>query len=213
MQTGGDLGRRIIERRNVLGLSRAETARRAGMDERYLMALEQAPSATPSRAALWRLAAALDTTVEGLTGAGMLSPQGQGAPGARAVLDELDEEACRKLVQGGGVGRVVFLDGEVPIALPVNFVVVADNVVFRTSASSMLARQRPEPVSFEVDHIDDALKEGWSVLLTGSLGLVEDAQARARADAAGLAPWASGERDAYLELIPSQVTGRRIRVQ
>ncbi len=213
METGGDLGRRIVERRHELGLSRAETARLAGMDETYLASLERSPSATPSRAALWRLASALSTTLEGLTGAGKLSPQGHGPPPLGAKLDEIDEAMCRELVSAGGIGRVVFVDGEVPLALPVNFRTMDGDVVFRTTSSSLLVVDPPDPVSFEVDHVDDALSEGWSVLMTGSVRQVADPEEQARIDALGLEPWAREDRDAYLALSPRTTTGRRIRAR
>ncbi|HSI93049.1 MAG TPA: helix-turn-helix transcriptional regulator [Jiangellaceae bacterium] len=68
-QVPGDLSHRLVERRRVLGLSRAQVARRARMAERCVRQLEQAQvEATP--AVLWRLAAALETTPMRLIGAG-----------------------------------------------------------------------------------------------------------------------------------------------
>ncbi len=52
----GDLGRRIVRRREELGLSREETATRAGMGLSYLRHLEEYPAATPGRGALHVLA-------------------------------------------------------------------------------------------------------------------------------------------------------------
>jgi hypothetical protein len=61
-------------------------------------------------------------------------------------------------------------------------------------------------VSFEVDHIDEALREGWSVLLTGRLQLVDDEPA----EPDGPHPWAGGDRQVLLRLVPSGRSGRRI---
>lgn len=212
MSAGGDVGRRIEERRDELGMSRAEVARRAGMDETYLLSLERSPAPSPSRGALWRLAAALETTIEALSGAGATAPHGHGAPSAQATLEEIDEAACERLVAPGGVGRVVYVDGEKPVALPMNFRMLDGSVVFRTAESSPLTSATPpEPVSFEVDHVDDALREGWSVLMTGSVELVSGQDERARVDALGLEPWAGGSRSTYVRLAPRYTTGRRIR--
>jgi len=60
MSTTGDLGRRVTERRLELELNPEEVASRAGMSTTYLRALEASPSPELPRAALWRLAAALD---------------------------------------------------------------------------------------------------------------------------------------------------------
>lgn len=214
MEASGDLGRRIADLRQQLGLSREELAHRAGMDETYLMSLEHSPDASPSRAALWRLAAALDTTMAALTGAGFSAPQGRGEASPRAVLEHIDDGECSSLVAPGGVGRVVFLDGEVPVALPVNFRMLERSVVFRTAQSSKLASPSPpDPVSFEVDHVDDALREGWSVLLTGSVRQPADAQERQRLEGLGLQPWAGDGRDTFVLLESRKVTGRRIRAR
>jgi hypothetical protein len=50
----GDLGRRVSERRQELGLSVEELARRAGMDPTYVRSLETSPSPEITRMALWR---------------------------------------------------------------------------------------------------------------------------------------------------------------
>lgn len=68
----GDVGQQLAERRHVLGLSRAQVARRARIAERSVRQLEEAQvEATP--AVLWRLAAALETTPKRLLDAGPLA--------------------------------------------------------------------------------------------------------------------------------------------
>ena len=66
----GDLGRRVRERRERLGLPLAELARRAGMAPGYLEYVESRPGANPGAAAIARLAAALETTSAALRGGG-----------------------------------------------------------------------------------------------------------------------------------------------
>ena len=110
------------------------------------------------------------------------------------------------------MGRVVFTDRRGPVALPVNFRVLDNDVVFRTEAGSTVLASLPEQeVSFEVDHLDEALTEGWSVLISGVGRALVDPTEREQARSLSIAPWAGGERDAYVRLVPSQVTGRRIR--
>jgi transcriptional regulator with XRE-family HTH domain len=68
-QVQQDLSHRLVERRRLLGLSRAQVARRARLAERCVRQLEEAQvEATP--AVLWRLAAALETTPKRLIGTG-----------------------------------------------------------------------------------------------------------------------------------------------
>ena len=212
MSNAGDLGRRVAERRRELGLSSEEVAIRAGMHPGYLETLEQSPSSQLARSALLRLAVALETTAEALTGGGIMAPPGRTSPEGRPVLDSLDREACEGLISGGGVGRVVFHEPRGPVALPVNFRVLGDDVVFRTAQSAALIKSLGDgEISFEVDHIDEALGEGWSVLISGEAHEIADAAERKLAQDSGVTPWAGGDRDVYVRIVPGEVTGRRIR--
>jgi len=67
----GDLSRRLVCRRQALGLTGDDVARRAGMDPGYLDYLEGRADASPSQATLGRLAAVLDTSVAALRGGGL----------------------------------------------------------------------------------------------------------------------------------------------
>jgi nitroimidazol reductase NimA-like FMN-containing flavoprotein (pyridoxamine 5'-phosphate oxidase superfamily) len=195
-----------------LGLSVEELARRAGMDPTYLGSLETSASSELTRMALLKLAIALDTTIDLLSGSGTQAPPGQADPSRQPVLTALDLESCRELIRPGGVGRIVFSQSRGPVALPVNFRVVDGDVVFRTAPIAELTSSLPlEHVSFEVDHIDEALSEGWSVLISGQGHLVVDPSELQKAQAAGVQPWAGGERDVYVQIVPGEVTGRRIR--
>ena len=212
MSTAGDLGRRVTERRLELGLNPEEVATRAGMSTTYLRALEASPSPELPRAALWRLAAALETSVEFVTGSGMDEPPGRAKPSDRPLLESLSVDECGALVAPGGVGRVVFSNDRGPVALPVNFRMLAENVVFRTEPDSGLLLILPNgDISFEVDHLDEALTEGWSVLLSGEGRAVVEPSEYEQVESLGIAPWAGGRRDTYVVLAPIQVTGRRIR--
>jgi transcriptional regulator with XRE-family HTH domain len=211
---GTDLGRRIAEHRDRSRLTVADVAERAGMSPQYLSYLESSPAASPTPATLTRLAVALDVTPSSLEGAGMNMPPGQRSAAKNATLHELTAAQCRELIAAGGVGRFLFVqEGRGPVAIPVNFKMDGDDVIFRTSGDSAVAEGiRQHPVSFDVDHLDEALGEGWSVLLTGRAGFVTDAAETTRVQALGIEPWAGGDRAAYVRLSPSQVTGRRIRV-
>jgi transcriptional regulator with XRE-family HTH domain len=212
MSNVGDLGRRVAERRRALGLSSEAVATRAGMNPSYLQSLEQRAAPQLSRSALLRLAAALDTTIESLTGSGVSEPPGQVAPPTLSSLSTLDREACEALISTGGVGRVVFHEPRGPVAFPTNFRMLENDVVLRTAPSAALMESLGHgPVSFEVDHIDDALGEGWSVLISGRGHMIVDPAERRLAQALGVTPWAGGDRNVYVRIVPDDVTGRRIR--
>lgn len=209
----GDLGRRIATRRGELGLSPEELAGRAAMDPGYIRSLESSPAPLPSRSALWRLAAALDTTLEALTGGGMeVSPGNRSTPSVRPILQPLDREECLAALGSGGVGRIVFIEARGPVALPVNFGLLDGDVVFRTEPMPTLTSYATQTkVSFEVDHLDEALAEGWSVLISGEASEIVDPAEREKVEALGITPWAAGERDVYIRIISHEITGRRIR--
>jgi len=209
----GDLGRRVAIRRQELGLSRAELAERAGMHQSYLTFLETQADARPTPAACARLAASLDTSVAWLRGGGLDRPVGSGeVPVGAPQLQVLDPEECRSLMAPGGVGRVAFDDSRGPVALPVNFRVLDGAVIFRTGHGSILEAVRSgHAVSIEVDHLDEARGEGWSVLATGVPSEVVDAEVTGAVANLDLHPWAGGDRPVVVQVVPDQMTGRRIR--
>ena len=209
----GDLSKRIAQRRAELGLSTAQVAVRARMSLRYLEYLERYP-ARPTPAALRQLAAALQTTPAALLGAGADVPPGHRRPADLRVISKLLPNECRRLIAPGGVGRIAFGTLSAPIVVPVNFAVLADTIVIRTAEGSVIDGHADEKVALEVDHIDEALCQGWSVLVRGAAHRVtHPAELRHLQDDAVLWPWAAGEREVYMRILPSQITGRRIEIR
>lgn len=211
---GTDLGRRIREHRARAGLSQEDAAAGAGMAVSYLAYLESSPDASPTPAALARLAATLGTSTRAIAGAGLDLPPGRQPPGERPVLEPLTVAECRAYLGSGGVGRFLFEAQRGPVAVPVNFRMLGEDVVFRTSQgtgqSAGAAQQR---VSFEVDHLDEALGEGWSVLISGRAHAVTAPAELTEVSALGVEPWTDGSRGVYVRIVPALVTGRRIRRQ
>lgn len=206
----GDLGRRVAHRRRELGLTREQLAERAGMAAPYVEYLEDQAAQVPF-ATTARLALALNTSVDELLGGAVELPPGQRGAGVQPRLEALSERECRRLLAAGGVGRLVFIADRRPVALPVNYRMLEGDVVFRTAEETSLgAVSDAEPVSFEVDRIDEAMSEGWSVLATGRLRRVSPDEIR-RLEKLGVEPWAGGARSVYLRLELREVSGRRIR--
>jgi nitroimidazol reductase NimA-like FMN-containing flavoprotein (pyridoxamine 5'-phosphate oxidase superfamily) len=210
---GTDVGTRIAEQRRRAGLSVDEAAERAGMSPEYLAYLESSPDPNPGKGALMRLAAALNTSRETLSGAGMQLPPGQRDAAGQAVLTGMSEAESREHLAAGGIGRFLYVEAQRgPVAVPVNFKMDGADVIFRTSPDTdMAAAVHQRHVSFDVDHIDDARSEGWSVLLTGRARVITDPAELEHVRALHVEPWAGGDRPAYIRLTPAKVTGRRIR--
>jgi transcriptional regulator with XRE-family HTH domain len=206
----GDLSKRVARRRADLHLSKAQVAARAGMSLRYLEYVERYP-ARPPAAALRRLAAALQTTPAALLGAGAQSPPGYGRVAGPPLVTKLTPAECRWLIAAGGIGRIAFSTATGPVVLPVNFAVVAGTIVIRTAEGTAVEGHADEQVAFEVDHIDEALSQGWSVLVRGKAHLVaHPAELQIVRRDAAIWPWPGGDRDVYVRIIPDIITGRRI---
>lgn len=207
----GDIGRRVAVERHRHGLSREETARRARISPDYLAYLEEQP-ADPTMATLFSLAAALDTTVTALRGAGVDLPPGQGHALLHPQLRDLGPEECRRLLSTHGVGRVAVStsDGR-PAVVPVNYEIVEGEIVFRTAPESVPAAAVGTEVAFEVDHVDEAMSRGWSVLVVGPASVVTEPDAvRGLVRRAHTEPWPGGARDMWVSIRPTRLTGRRI---
>ena len=162
----GDLSKRVVRRRAELHLSQAQVAARAGVSLRYLEYVERYP-ARPNAAVLRRLAAALQTTPSALLGAGSQEPPAYGHLGGPPVVTKLMPAECHRLIAAGGIGRIAFCTISGPAVLPVNFAVVAGTIVIRTAEGSAVDGHADEQVAFEVDYLDEALSQGWSVLVRG----------------------------------------------
>ncbi|MFB8248925.1 pyridoxamine 5'-phosphate oxidase family protein [Streptomyces sp. NPDC055952] len=206
----GDLGRRLARARKRQGLALEETARRARMSPQYLDYLETHAS-DPGLGTLLRLADALGTTLLELQGGDQERPPGQGQALLRPRMVPLDERECRALLSTHGVGRISLTTADGPAVFPVNYDVVDEAVVFRTAPGTAPAGAVGHHVAFEVDHVDDAMGQGWSVLLRGRARAVGDPDEIHRLDElAHTPPWVGGGRTLWVSIGIDRLTGRRI---
>lgn len=127
-------------------------------------------------------------------------------------LEELTHDECVELLRLESVGRVGFIFDGFPMVLPVNYRVVEaggrTGLALRTRPGNVL-EQADMPVAFEIDAIDPHAKQGWSVMVRGSLHHVdpEPADFRQRFDPE---PWITVDRDAWLAIDPFEISGRRL---
>ena len=211
MSAAGDLGRRILARREQLNLTTEQLAQRAAMASGYIEYLEQDPTANPSIEGLAKLACALEVSVSDLAGGQQGRANGRGRPASAPVLTELGRGECEDLMRSGGIGRMVFRASEGPVAIPVNFKMLETAVVFRSTEHGSIGAIEPgDPVSFEIDRIDDAMSEGWSVLASGTAHRVSEPAELLRVEALGVEPWAGAGRNAYFCIAVTALSGRRI---
>ena len=127
-------------------------------------------------------------------------------------VEELSYAECRGLLAGGVFGRVAVCTADGPRILPVNYSVVEESVIFRTSAYGVVAAHDwGSTIAFEVDHVDYGDQRGWSVVALGRGERVEDADELALIKRTwDPRPWASGIRPLYVRLAWTELTGRRV---
>lgn len=123
----------------------------------------------------------------------------------------LDRAECLELLAIGHVGRVGVSIDALPAILPVSYLLVGDEVVFRSVAGSKLAAiGRGDVVCFEVDDVDRERQVAWSVLVVGRASTVVDAGECASYDELGVDIWPPIDAGTWVRLGTDVVTGRRV---
>jgi nitroimidazol reductase NimA-like FMN-containing flavoprotein (pyridoxamine 5'-phosphate oxidase superfamily) len=132
-----------------------------------------------------------------------------------AWLEELRYEECLELLRSRSVGRIGFNVDGFPFVVPVNYHLVEAQgttpgawIALRTRPGNVID-QASDDVAFEIDNVDMFRRDGWSVLVRGTLHEIDPdaANIRERFDPQ---PWIDAERDAWLIIEPFAVTGRRL---
>jgi nitroimidazol reductase NimA-like FMN-containing flavoprotein (pyridoxamine 5'-phosphate oxidase superfamily) len=126
-------------------------------------------------------------------------------------VEVLDIDECLRLLGSAQIGRLGFVDDGAPVILPVNYLLDRGTVLVRTAEGSKLeAAVRGARVAFEVDDFDASKREGWSVLVKGRAAEVWEPSELDHDRDLPLRPWAAGEKEHFLVVHSSQISGRRI---
>jgi nitroimidazol reductase NimA-like FMN-containing flavoprotein (pyridoxamine 5'-phosphate oxidase superfamily) len=130
-------------------------------------------------------------------------------------LESLSFDECLDRLDERQVGRLALVSGEFPLIFPVNYRLVRlpgkrHWIAFRTRPGNVIERATIH-AAFEIDDVDQERREGWSVLVRGTLHHVDPDAADFRAR---FAPdtWVVRERDTWMVIEAFQITGRRLRV-
>ena len=125
---------------------------------------------------------------------------------------ELGVHECERLLRSGVAGRVALATSTGPQIIPVNYTVVDDAIIIRTSPYSLLATYgRDTMLAFGIDGFDAEHERGWSVQARGRVEVVTDRAVLERIRAvADPRPWAAGTRSVHLRLRWTELTGRRV---
>lgn len=125
---------------------------------------------------------------------------------------ELSHAECESLLRAGVAGRVALATPTGPHIVPVNYSVVDDAIIVRTSPYSMLGTHgRDTTLAFEVDQFDYEDQRGWSVVARGRAEVVHDPDEIAHIRRVWAPqPWANGIRSLHVRLRWNELTGRRL---
>ncbi|WP_417508638.1 pyridoxamine 5'-phosphate oxidase family protein [Microbacterium sp.] len=110
------------------------------------------------------------------------------------------------------LGRLITNVGERIDVFPVNFVIDADQILFRTAEGSKLVELTiNDEVLFEADDHTDT--HAWSVIVRGTARRLETDAEVQHADSLGLAPWIPTLKTNYVSIAAKSVTGRAFRLE
>ncbi|MDQ1364627.1 MAG: hypothetical protein QOE57_669 [Acidimicrobiaceae bacterium] len=128
-------------------------------------------------------------------------------------LEHLSEDECRRLLGGTAVGRIAFVVDGRPIVFPVNYRLLTGEsglwILLRTRPGNAIDGA-PEHVAFEIDGIDQAHQQGWSVLVGGVLRRLDHNEIELFSHRFDPKPWVQHERTSWLAIKPQTMSGRRL---
>lgn len=128
-------------------------------------------------------------------------------------VENLSVDTCWSLLRTASVGRLaVIVDGH-PEIFPINFVVDYGTAVFRTGEGSKVAGALSgTPVAFESDGFDPETGCVWSVVIKGKAHTIAEIEDVMDTVDLPLSPWQAGDKDRFIRITPSEVTGRRFPI-
>ena len=120
-------------------------------------------------------------------------------------------QECLALLATVPIARVGVTMNALPVVLPVNFVVLDGDIVFRTvDGTKFHAAAAGTVVAFDVDSYDPEGTSGWSVVIQGASPVVTDPSELDRVRRLIVDPWAvDGSADRTGRITASLISGRR----
>lgn len=132
----------------------------------------------------------------------------------QTFLIGISPEECADLLAATTLGRLgVIIDGR-PEIFPINHVYDRESgsIVYPTRAGTKLHGALDWPwVAFEVDGTEPEDAGGWSVAVVGAAEEITDPEEIARFTRQRHVLWAAGRAAHWIRIVPTKVTGRRIR--
>ncbi|MDH3300452.1 MAG: pyridoxamine 5'-phosphate oxidase family protein [Acidimicrobiia bacterium] len=131
----------------------------------------------------------------------------------RTGLEIIEETECWDLLAERRVGRVAVSISNKPDIFPVNYLLDKRAIYIHTVPGTKLAGAvLGRAVAFEIDELDEATHQGWSVVVHGVAEEVEKLEDILYAETLGIQPWTDTPKFRFLRIIVDEITGRRIPV-
>jgi nitroimidazol reductase NimA-like FMN-containing flavoprotein (pyridoxamine 5'-phosphate oxidase superfamily) len=124
-------------------------------------------------------------------------------------VQELANSECWQLLRDAPFGRLAVVLDRRPDVFPVNHVVDRGSLVFRTDPGAKLLGAVGHAVAFEVDGLDEASGQAWSVVAKGRAHEVRQLHEVVETVALPLFPWQGGSKPHFVRIEVEEVTGRR----
>ncbi len=141
---------------------------------------------------------------------------GSGGTGRR-VVEHLDDAESMELLTTERIGHLAYDSRYGPLALPVEYKVFRDSILFFTYGPFFTEEDLRTGISraeyrvqVEVDHLDTEAHEGWMVVVAGPAHHVDDEAEREEVAEVDLRPWVDGEPEHMIRVKPVHVGGQRI---
>jgi nitroimidazol reductase NimA-like FMN-containing flavoprotein (pyridoxamine 5'-phosphate oxidase superfamily) len=125
----------------------------------------------------------------------------------------LSADDCLDLLREETVGRLAVSIRDRPDIFPINYLLDRGGIVFRTAAGAKLAAAvLGRGVAFEIDGVDAAAGEAWSVIVKGHAVEVNGMYELLDALQLPLFPWHAAPKHRFVRIEPVEITGRRFHV-
>ncbi len=126
-------------------------------------------------------------------------------------VQRLTEAQCWQLLSVTKIGRMATAALGVVGIRPLNYVVDADSIVFRTApGAKVLELAVSSSVAFEIDNYGP--QNAWSVVATGRAYIVTDVNEIAQIEQLPLFPWVNTEKNIFVRIVVDAITGRQFEL-
>lgn len=125
----------------------------------------------------------------------------------------LSDAECWVLLEANSVARLAVDIAGHPDIFPINYIVDAGSLVFRSGPGTKLAGAvLNRHVAVEIDGLEPDDRSVWSVVLKGVAHEISDMEERFAADDLPLYPWVTSQKASFVRITPDVVSGRRFPV-